>query len=202
MVESTRWGGIGCQLQGQAPDKKPRRVASLLSASEISLLTLPLFLIDFRVRSRVYSSPMTKPNLKIGELAKRSCVSQDTLRFYEKRGLLQPSSRSPAGYRLYDSHDVKRVGFIMSAKGVGFTLNEIRDLLALEVTKDEKSCEDVKRIVDEKLVTVEKRINEMGRIKTSLEALGKACCGGDEPATHCTILETLNAEGDLGLIPG
>ena len=86
---------------------------------------------------------MGEKKLRIGELAKLVQVSQDTLRFYEKHGLLAPSVRSQAGYRLYSQADLERVGFILSAKRVGFTLNEIHDLLGLEVTKDEKSCEDV-----------------------------------------------------------
>ena len=134
---------------------------------------------------------MQKTMLKIGELAKLANVSQDTLRFYEKHGLIEPSSRSQAGYRLYSHDDVHRISFILSAKEVGFTLNEIHELLALEVTKDEKSCQDVKQFVDEKIKTVNQRIKEMQKIKKSLKTLSDACCGGDEPATHCTILEAL-----------
>ena len=144
---------------------------------------------------------MSGKNLKIGELAKLMEVSQDTLRFYEKHGLLAPSLRSQAGYRLYSQADVERVGFIMSAKRVGFTLNEIHDLLGLEVTKDDKSCEDVKRFVDEKLDNLNQRIGEMQRIKKTLKTLSDACCGGAEPATHCTILEALNAQAESGPIP-
>ena len=143
---------------------------------------------------------MNQVTLKIGELAKLAQVSQDTLRFYEKHGLLKPHLRSDAGYRLYSEADVQRVSFILSAKRVGFTLNEIAELLALEVTKDEKSCEDVKRFVDAKVVTVEQRIRDMRRIKKSLEALSEACSGGAEPATQCTILEALNTEGP-GVLP-
>jgi MerR family Zn(II)-responsive transcriptional regulator of zntA len=139
---------------------------------------------------------MNDKTLKIGELAKLAEVTQDTLRFYEKHGLLRPHLRSEAGYRLYSQADVQRVSFILSAKRVGFTLNEIHELLALEVTKDEKSCEDVKRVVDEKVVTVSQRIREMQRIKKSLQTLSDACCGGAEPATQCTILEALSAQGD------
>ena len=94
---------------------------------------------------------------------------------------------------------MQRVSFILSAKQVGFTLNEISELLALEVTKDEKSCEDVKCFVDAKIVTVQQRIREMRRIKQSLQSLSEACCGGAEPATHCTILEALNAHSEDGL---
>ena len=144
---------------------------------------------------------MSEKNLKIGELAKLMKVSQDTLRCYEKHGLLAPSLRSQAGYRLYSQADVERVGFILSAKRVGFTLNEIHDLLGLEVTKDDKSCEDVKRFVDEKLDNLDQRIGEMQRIKKTLKTLSDACCGGAEPATHCTILEALNAQAESGPIP-
>ena len=144
---------------------------------------------------------MSEKKLRIGELAKLVQVSQDTLRFYEKHGLLAPSVRSQAGYRLYSQADLERVGFILSAKRVGFTLNEIHDLLGLEVTKDEKSCEDVKRFVDEKLDNLNQRIVEMQHIKKTLKTLSDACCGGAEPATRCTILEALNAQSEGGPIP-
>ena len=130
--------------------------------------------------------------IRIGELAHRSQVSRDTLRFYEKHGLITPSARTDAGYRLYAESDIKRIGFIVSAKKVGFTLNEIQQLLQLEVTKDIKSCQDVKEFVDHKIQLVNQQLIETRRIKKSLETLSEACCGGDEPATQCTILDTLN----------
>ena len=144
---------------------------------------------------------MSEKKLRICELARLVQVSQDTLRFYEKHGLLTPSLRSQAGYRLYSRADLERVGFILSAKCVGFTLNEIHDLLGLEVTKDDKSCEDVKRFVDEKLENLNQRIGEMQRIQKTLKTLSDACCGGAEPATHCTILEALNVQAECGPIP-
>ena len=130
--------------------------------------------------------------IRIGELAHQSQVSRDTLRFYEKHGLITPSARTEAGYRLYAESDIKRIGFIVSAKKVGFTLNEIQQLLQLEVTKDIKSCQDVKEFVDHKIQLVNQQLMETRRIKKSLETLSEACCGGDEPATQCTILDTLN----------
>ena len=130
--------------------------------------------------------------LKIGELAQRAGISRDTLRFYEKHGLITPSNRTDSGYRLYSKSDVLRVSFILSAKEVGFTLNEIHQLLELEVTKDKKSCQDVKEFVDNKIQVVNQRLIEMKKIKQSLKTLSVACCGGDEPATHCTILGALN----------
>jgi len=130
--------------------------------------------------------------LKIGELAALAKVSRDTLRYYEKHGLITPSTRNASGYRLYSDADVHRISFIISAKEVGFTLNEIHQLLELEVTKDQKSCEDVKQFVDAKISIVNQRLAEIKRIKKSLQTLSNACCGGDEPATHCTILEALS----------
>ena len=87
-----------------------------------------------------------------------------------------------------------RVGFILSAKKVGFTLLEIQQLLELEITKDDKSCGDVKCFVDKKISAVNQRMLEMKRIKKSLQALSKACCGGSVPATQCTILEALSEQ--------
>ncbi len=130
--------------------------------------------------------------LKIGELAQHAGISRDTLRFYEKHGLITPSNRTDSGYRLYSKSDVLRISFILSAKEVGFTLNEVHQLLELEVTKDKKSCQDVKEFVDNKIQVVNQRLIEMKKIKQSLKTLSVACCGGDEPATHCTILGALN----------
>ena len=111
--------------------------------------------------------------IRIGKLAHQSQVSRDTLRFYEKHGLITPSARTDAGYRLYAESDIKRVGFIVSAKKVGFTLNEIQQLLQLEVTKDIKSCQDVKEFVDHKIQLVNEQLTETRRIKKSLETLSE-----------------------------
>jgi len=132
--------------------------------------------------------------LKIGELAKHTGISRDALRFYEKHGLIAPNTRTESGYRLYSKSDVVRISFILSAKEVGFTLNEIHQLLELEVTKDVKSCQDVKQFVDNKIQVVNQRLNEMKKIKQSLKTLSNACCGGNEPATHCTILGALSVQ--------
>ena len=135
---------------------------------------------------------MNSELLKIGELAGEANVSADTLRYYEQQMLLKPAMRSSAGYRLYSREELKRIGFILSAKAVGFTLSEIQQLLSLEVTKDEQSCADVKLFVDHKIDEVDQRLKKLRRIKKSLQTLSSACCGGPEPATHCTILETLS----------
>ena len=132
--------------------------------------------------------------LKIGELAELASISRDALRFYEKHGLVTPTARTDSGYRLYSKSDVLRISFILSAKEVGFTLNEIHQLLELEVTKDDKSCQDVKQFVDNKIQVVNQRLTEIKKIKQSLQTLSNACCGGDEPATDCTILGALSVQ--------
>jgi MerR family Zn(II)-responsive transcriptional regulator of zntA len=130
---------------------------------------------------------------RIGELAKICDINNDTLRFYEKNALLIPSSRSESGYRLYTEKDKDTLQFILRAKGVGFTLADIRELLSIEVNKADNACADVKVLVDTKRYDVEKKIAELIRFQTSLKRLSDACCGGAESAEHCTILEALES---------
>ena len=129
--------------------------------------------------------------VKIGEIAKRLGVSTDTLRYYEKQGILTSSSRSVSGYRLYTDQDIAQLAFVIRAKDVGFTLNEIKELLAIKVDKQSHSCEQVKQLTSEKISQVERKITEMNAILNSLKLLHKSCCGGDETAIHCSILSAL-----------
>ncbi|WP_394390068.1 Zn(2+)-responsive transcriptional regulator [Shewanella woodyi] len=133
---------------------------------------------------------------RIGELAKQCEVKADTLRFYEKHGLLAPSSRSDSGYRLYNEHDAERLRFILRAKAVGFTLAEITELLSIELDKSNWACADVKGMVDIKLEHVNQKIAELKHFQVSLERLSDACCGGPESAEHCSILEALESNTD------
>lgn len=131
---------------------------------------------------------------RIGELAKACNINHDTLRFYEKNALLTPSSRSESGYRLYTDKDKDILEFILRAKNVGFTLSEIKELLSIEVDKANNACADVKTLVDTKLQTVENKLAELIRFQASLKRLSNACCGGEESAEHCTILEALESD--------
>lgn len=130
---------------------------------------------------------------RIGELAALCEIKADTLRFYEKHGLLAPSSRSDSGYRLYSEQDKARLRFIIRAKAVGFTLNEITDLLSIELDKSNRACADVKGMVDIKLEHVQLKIQELNHFANSLQSLSDACCGGPESAEHCSILEALES---------
>ncbi|ASJ98722.1 MULTISPECIES: Zn(2+)-responsive transcriptional regulator [Shewanella] len=134
---------------------------------------------------------------RIGELAKQCEVKADTLRFYEKHGLLSPSMRSDSGYRLYTEHDAERLRFILRAKAVGFTLSEITELLSIDLDKSNWACADVKGMVDIKLANVEEKIAELNHFRVSLQRLSDACCGGPESAEHCSILEALESNVEV-----
>lgn len=131
---------------------------------------------------------------RIGELARHFGVKADTLRFYEKEGLLAPSLRTAAGYRLYSEGDKSRLHFILRCKRVGFSLKDIEELLSLRVSGCEVTCREVKAVADAKLADVEERITELKRFRDSLKQLSDACCGGQESAEHCSILEALDGK--------
>lgn len=130
---------------------------------------------------------------RIGELAKQHGINADTLRFYEKHGLLAPSARSDNGYRVYSGDDAQRLAFILRAKSVGFSLGEITELLSIEVNKSQRVCSDVKDVVDDKLMKVNEKIAELERFRFSLKLLSDGCCGGSHSAEHCTILQALES---------
>ncbi|MDO6707861.1 Zn(2+)-responsive transcriptional regulator [Photobacterium sp. 1_MG-2023] len=131
----------------------------------------------------------------IGQLAKLCEVSSDTLRFYEKNGLLVPGERSDSGYRLYSEEDLSRVHFILRAKAIGLSLDEIRELLAIRVEADQHSCAEVKAITQAKLEDIDSKLAELKRIRNALKKLNDACCGEDnDNASHCSILEALADE--------
>ncbi|SNY52364.1 transcriptional regulator, MerR family [Arsukibacterium tuosuense] len=129
--------------------------------------------------------------MKIGELVKRHGVSVDTIRFYEKQQLLSPSARSDAGYRLYLEADSQRLAFILRAKSVGFSLQQIHELLQIEDNKSQWQCSDVKDKVQQKIQEISKQLAELQQFKQALQQLDDACCGGSISATECSILTAL-----------
>ncbi|NWO07032.1 MAG: Zn(2+)-responsive transcriptional regulator [Alteromonadaceae bacterium] len=129
--------------------------------------------------------------MKIGQLVERFGVSVDTIRFYEKKGLLQPSARSNAGYRLYSEADSERLDFILRSKSMGFSLGQIKELLQIEDNRARWRCEDVKDKVQQKMTDIEQQIKQLKVFYNSLEKLSDACCGGPRSATECSILDSL-----------
>ncbi|MCG7563435.1 MULTISPECIES: Zn(2+)-responsive transcriptional regulator [Pseudoalteromonas] len=128
---------------------------------------------------------------KIGHIAKQLNVSTDTLRYYERQGLLQARTRSSAGYRLYDDSAVEQMRFIVRAKTVGFSLKDIQELLAIKIDKHNHSCEEVKSLTVQKLAQTRQRIEELVKFERSLSVLAERCCGGEESADDCSILTAL-----------
>ncbi|HEV2285167.1 MAG TPA: MerR family DNA-binding protein [Steroidobacteraceae bacterium] len=123
----------------------------------------------------------------IGALARRAGVRIDTVRYYERSGLLAPRSRLPSGYRRYGAVEVSRLRFIRRAQALGFTLKEVRELLALSKRRD---VARVKRVSQDKLADVERRIADLERIRDGLRTLLEQCPGHGR-AADCPILRAL-----------
>ena len=130
------------------------------------------------------------PTFSIGQLAKRGGVAIDTVRYYERNGLLTPADRLESGYRRYGDAELKRLRFIRRAKVLGFSLADIRELLSLS---DERSVAKVKRAAEAKLADIEQRLAELERIRDGLRSL-VAACPGHGRADACPILNALNEE--------
>lgn len=127
--------------------------------------------------------------MRIGELAKRCDVSIDTIRYYERQGLLPEPTRLATGYRRYQAADVDRLRFVRRAKLLGFTLDEIKELLALSDHRDDDMA-GLKATATAKLADVDARIAELGRIRDGLHTLIDAC-PGHGALTQCPILHAL-----------
>jgi MerR family copper efflux transcriptional regulator len=128
--------------------------------------------------------------LGIGQLAKRGGVGIDTIRYYERNGLLAPRARLASGYRRYGGLELARLRFIRRAQALGFTLREIKELLALSAQRD---VGRVKRSAQAKLVDVEERIAALERVREGLAHL-IAACPGHGRAADCPILKALTDE--------
>lgn len=122
----------------------------------------------------------------IGKLARASGVGVETVRFYERKGLItRPSARE--GYRTYAEEDARRIRFIRRAQALGFTLKQIKGLLELNAAP-RSTCADVKRHTDAKLKEVEQKIRDLHKMKRSLKTLSNACGESRNAVTNCRIL--------------
>ena len=130
--------------------------------------------------------------MKIGELAKRAQVPIDTVRYYEREGLIPPPVRRASGYRDYLDADVERLRFMRRAKGLGFTLQEIRELLDLTTTSGEDMAALNAR-AQAKLEDIEGRILALSRVRDALQGLVTAC-PGHGALERCPILAALSEE--------
>ena len=133
-------------------------------------------------------------SLTIGAVAKRVGVAIDTIRYYEREGLLPEPQRRASGYRSYGEDAIAQLRFIRRAKDLGFTLEEIRELLALSVDR-QRGVKAVKQRA-EKLAAIEQRIAELQRVRDGLAKLVASCPGHGRPE-ECPILRALSQEGEL-----
>lgn len=127
--------------------------------------------------------------MKIGELARRVGIPIDTVRYYERNGLLPPPARRASGYREYEETDIPRLRFVLRAKQLGFSLIEIRELLELS---DEHvgNVGNLRAAAKAKLGEIEERLGQLTRIRDALHAMVDAC-PGHGPVTECPIRAAL-----------
>jgi len=133
-------------------------------------------------------------SLSIGQVAKRTGVSVETVRFYERRGLIPEPARSAAGYRQYPPDTPRRVRFIQRAKAVGFTLGDIRELLELR-TRPEVTCADIRSRAQVKLEEIGAKLAELEQMRRALTRLA-AQCSGEGALSECPILDALEDDDD------
>lgn len=130
--------------------------------------------------------------MRIGELAQRAGVGVDTVRYYEREGILPPADRAESGYRRYRPDDVARLQFVRRAKALGFTLTEIAELLALSGQRGADMVA-MRTAAQTKLADVDTKLAELTRIRAGLHTLISACPGHGALAT-CPILAALTQE--------
>ena len=129
------------------------------------------------------------PLMTIGEVAQAAGVATPTLRYYEQEGLLIPTTRSPAGYRLYDAQAVERLRFIRSAQAVGFTLEDIRALGRLERERGAQCKAEVRRLLTQRLAEVNEKMKELKRVQRTL---GQALDRCQRSNGECKVLKDIS----------
>jgi MerR family copper efflux transcriptional regulator len=132
------------------------------------------------------------PTLTIGELARESGVHLETIRYYEREGLMPAPPRKSSGHRAYPPSAARRLRFIKRVQELGFTLSEIREWLTLRAESDE-DCSEVCRQAREKLGEVRTKIRQLQAIEEALQHLTAGCSGG-RPISECGILEALDRD--------
>ena len=126
-----------------------------------------------------------------GKIAKLTGCSPETIRYYERIGLLSSPIRGDNGYRLYSQDDVSRLHFIQRAKLLGFSNDDIRELLSISDGPETHTRAEVKRLTENHIALIQGRIAELNRIKVTLQQIAEQCDGANEGPNHCPILRSL-----------
>lgn len=130
--------------------------------------------------------------LTIGKIARMAGIGVETVRYYERRQLIEPPPRSGAGYRQYPADTVQRLRFIRRAKELGFSLKEIRELLVLH-SDPEATCDDIRERAEKKRDDITARILDLQKMYNALNLLLEGCASGAE-SEECPILQALTGE--------
>jgi DNA-binding transcriptional MerR regulator len=133
---------------------------------------------------------------RIGQVAKETGLTIDTIRFYEKEGLLKRSTRTEGGFRLFGPHDIQALKFIRKSQELGFSLAEIRELLILR-SEHVPACSHVKELLEHKLASVEQKIEELRTLEHSLKIALRKCnrrlkMGSPSHEGCCPVLEEIS----------
>jgi len=131
---------------------------------------------------------MSSQTLSIGALSKKTNVNIETIRYYERIGMIPHPPRTNAGHRAYAQAHLKRLTFIKRSRELGFTLNEIRALLGL-VDGDDYSCEEVRTLTLQHRAEIQTKIKDLQRLEDTLTQISDKCAGGNIP--ECPIIDAL-----------
>ena len=129
-----------------------------------------------------------RQNVTRGVLAKRSGVNAETIRYYEKIELMPEPGRNSGGHRIYEEVHLQRLCFIRRCREMGFSLEEIRELLSL-VDREQVSCEHVQQIAEDHVLSIRQKIKDLQRMQGTLRDLAKQCSGENVP--ECPIIDAL-----------
>lgn len=129
-----------------------------------------------------------KDGLSIGELSKRSGANTETIRYYERIGVMPAPGRSANGYRVYGAEHLRRLSFVRRSRQLGFSLDEIRGLLRL-VDGDAYTCAQIRELTLNHVVEIRRKITDLKRLKRVMEDMAAQCSGGRAP--DCAIVDAL-----------
>lgn len=123
-----------------------------------------------------------------GELSRKTGCNAETIRYYEKIGLMPEPKRSVSGYRQYDARHEQRLGFVMRGRALGFTMEDLKSLLDL-IDQHAVSCMEVEKLARAHLQSVRRKISDLKRMENALGSTIRACSGKDVP--DCPLIDTL-----------